>query len=205
MFLLMLCLLVFLALGGSTAPPPVTTDACSIFDHYPQWFDYAEETQQRWGTPAPLVLAIIKRESSFRQAARPPRDWFLFLPLPRRSSAYGYAQAQDPVWGEYLADTEGIFRSRTDMADAMDFIGWFTRRIHEQLGVPLADPYRIYLAYHLGVTGYREQRWRRRPAVRRAAGDVARWTRRYAEQIRACKSRFQCRRWYEIGPFCDAG
>ena len=41
----------------------------------------------------------------------------------RPSSAKGYAQAQDPVWNEYQAERGRLFRSRSDMEDALDFIG----------------------------------------------------------------------------------
>ena len=55
-----------------------------------------------------------------------PRKKIWFIPLGRPSSAKGYAQAQDPVWGEYQKERGRLFRSRGDMEDALDFIGWYS-------------------------------------------------------------------------------
>jgi len=91
-----------LALSGcATAPPRNSQSICQVFDQYPDWYRDARAAQKRWGTPVNVLMAFVQRESDFREKARPGRPHFLFIPLPRRSSAYGYAQAQDPVWQEY--------------------------------------------------------------------------------------------------------
>ena len=54
------------------------------------------------GTPVQVAMAVIKQESSFRHDARPPKDYLLgFIPWGHISSAYGYAQAQDPAWQDF--------------------------------------------------------------------------------------------------------
>ena len=87
-----------LALSGcATAPPRNSQSICQVFDEYPSWYRDARAAQKRWGTPVNVLMAFVRRESDFREKDRPDRPHFLFIPLPRKSSAYGYAQAQDPT------------------------------------------------------------------------------------------------------------
>ncbi len=72
------------ALAACTSAPPQTQDnLCAIFDEYPQWYDAAKESEERWGTPPHILMSFVKHESAFVNDAKPPRDWFLFIPLPR--------------------------------------------------------------------------------------------------------------------------
>ena len=64
---------------------------------------YTEDTKDKWGVPVSLQLSFIKHESSFQRTARPPRKKFLgLIPGLRASSAYGYSQALDGTWKEYI-------------------------------------------------------------------------------------------------------
>ena len=109
--------------------------------------------------------------------------------------------AQDPVWGEYQAERGRLFRSRSDMADALDFIGWYNHKTG-RVGIVRTDARRLYLAYHEGRTGYRRGTWKRKPGVVRTAERVARTARAYRSQLARCETRFRCRRWYQVWPFC---
>ena len=148
--------LVVLAAGCSSTPPTQQADLCEVFEQHPDWYDYARDSVKEWGTPVHVLMAFVRHESSYRAKAKPPFKWFLFIPLGRASSAKGYAQAQDPVWGEYQAERGRLFRSRSDMEGRA--------RLHrlvqlQVLGassaVDRADAYRLYLAYHEGRGGYR--------------------------------------------------
>ncbi|MEO6203396.1 MAG: hypothetical protein ABIU05_24365 [Nitrospirales bacterium] len=86
--------------GCASLPPKHQENLCTIFDQYPEWYDAAKESQDRWGTPPHILMAFVKQESSFRHDATPLWDWFLFIPLGRQSSAEGYAQAKDETWEE---------------------------------------------------------------------------------------------------------
>lgn len=188
-----------LALGGcATAPPRQSQNICEVFHQYPKWYDDAHAAQQRWGTPVNVLMAFVRRESGFREKARPDRPWFLFIPLPRRSSAYGYAQAQDPVWREYKREVGGHFKSRTDMDDSLDFIGWYTDRINRQLGISKWDPRHLYLAYHEGIGGYRSGHWRRNRHLLQTADEVAFRAREYGAQLKHCEHALRCRHWYHF-------
>lgn len=192
-----------LAAGCAIAPPKRQGDLCEVLDQRPGWYDYARESEEKWGTPIHVLMAFVRHESSFRSHAKPPMRWFLFIPLGRPSSAKGYAQAQDPVWGEYQAERGRLFRSRSDMEDALDFIGWYNHKTWRHLDIPRSDAYRLYLAYHEGRGGYRRGTWKKKPAVQRTAEKVARTAREYKAQLAQCGKRFRCDAWYEVGPLCD--
>lgn len=177
-----------LVLGGcATAQPHNTHSICQVFDQYPRWHREANAAQKRWGTPVNVLMAFVRRESNFREKARPDRPWFLFIPLPRRSSAYGYAQAQDPIWKEYKETNGHWFKSRKDMDDSLDFIGWYTDRIHRELGISKWDPKHLYLAYHEGMGGYRSGKWRHDRHLLNTADEVDHLAREYGAQLKRCR------------------
>ena len=188
--------------GCASAVPRQQHDICAVFDQRPGWYDDARASANTWGTPVHILMAFVRHESSYRSDARPPVEWLWFIPLGRPSSAKGYAQAQDPVWGEYQAERGRLFRSRSDMADALDFIGWYNHKTWRALGIVRTDARRLYLAYHEGRTGYRHGTWKRKPGVVRTAERVARTARAYRSQLARCETRFRCRRWYQVWPFC---
>ena len=193
---------VALTAGCASAPPKHQDNLCAIFDQYPDWYDAAKDSQAKWGTPPHILMAFVKQESAFRHDARPPRDWFLFIPLGRRSSAKGYAQAKDEAWEEYENEVGGFFNSRSDMENALDFIGWYNNKSSQQLGISKWDPKRMYLAYHEGHGGYLRGSYKSKPQVVRIADAVDRQAREYGAQLRQCEHRFRCRHWYQIWPFC---
>jgi hypothetical protein len=147
-------------------------------------------------------MAFVRHESGYRHDARPAYEWFLFIPLGRPSSAQGYAQIQDPVWREYKRETGGLFRSRSDMEDALDFIGWYNDKSNKVLGISKSDARQLYLAYHEGHGGYKRGSWRNKPGLTGIADRVDSTARRYGEQLYQCEGRFRCQRWYQVWPLC---
>ncbi|MEE4297620.1 MAG: hypothetical protein V2J20_13505, partial [Wenzhouxiangella sp.] len=145
-----------LMLSGCAATPPRQQDnLCQIFDQHGDWYDYAHRSEKRWGTPIAVQMAFVQQESSFRARARPERRKILgFIPGPRPSSAKGYAQAQDPAWEDYQKATGRRFARRTDMEDALDFIGWYNDVSQRRLGLSKTDAFHLYLAYHDGHSGF---------------------------------------------------
>ncbi len=194
---------VALSMGCASSPPERQDNLCAIFDQYPEWYDAARDSHERWGTPPHILMAFVKQESAFRHDAKPPRDWFLFIPLGRQSSAKGYGQAKDEAWEEYENEVGGFFKSRSDMEDALDFIGWYNHKSNKHLGISKWDPKRMYLAYHEGRGGYARGSYKRKPRVVRIANRVDRQARAYGSQLRKCEDRFRCRHWYQFWPFCS--
>jgi len=198
-------LMLTLLAGCVTTPPERQDNLCEIFEQQPAWYDHAYNSERRWGVPIAVQMAIVQRESSFRARVRPERTKLLgFIPWRRPSSALGYAQAQDPAWEEYLEMTgrSAWFTSRADMADALDFIGWYNYTSHQRLGIRRNDAYNLYLAYHEGRTGYERGSWRNKPKVQTTARQVAEKADAYARQLPACEDRYRCAAWYKLWPFC---
>ena len=195
-------LVAFVAGCASSTPPTRQANICEVLEQHPDWYDYARDSAEEWGTPVHIQMAFVRHESSYRAKARPPFEWFLFIPLGRASSAKGYAQAQDPAWGEYQAERGRWFTSRSDMKDALDFIGWYNYKTWRQLGIDRTDAYRLYLAYHEGRGGYRRGTWKKKPEVQRYAKRVSETARAYKSQLSGCEERFRCDSWYRFRPFC---
>jgi hypothetical protein len=176
------------ALGSCSANPPQRPDqVCKIFDEKGSWYKAAKKANKRWGMPVHVGMAFVHRESSYVANAKPPRKRFLgVVPWRRLSSAYGYAQATDEAWRDYLDDTNRWFVDRDDFHDAMDFIGWYNHRSHKQLGIAKNDPYKLYLAYYTGPTGYRKGVWKNSTAIQGYAQKVKNQANRYAYQLSQC-------------------
>jgi hypothetical protein len=188
-FKYLLPLIILTAAGCATYRPTNTNNICSIFLGEPDWYESAVSVQKEWKTPIPAMMAIMHQESRFIADAQPDRDWFLgFIPLPRRSSAFGYAQAQDPVWGEYTADGHA-FDVRDDFDDAINFIGWYMHGSSRNLGISKSDIYSQYLAYHEGRGGFRNKSYNKKPGLKKVAAKVKRQSQRYHSQLKGCKAK----------------
>ena len=177
------CLLI---VGCATYQPTRVNNVCDIFWGETDWYKDAVKSNKRWGTPINLMMAIINQESSFRAKVRPKRPKFLFIPLPRRSSAYGYAQAQDPAWNDYRKETGNWWHDRDDFADAINFVGWYTNKSAKRLGISKWDAYKQYLAYHEGWGGYSRGSFKKKPKLLQVAKKVQKQAGTYGAQLKKC-------------------
>jgi len=179
----------FLLLSGcSTYQPSNPHNICHIFFGETDWYEAARDAQRQWGTPIYVMMAIMHQESRFIEDAQPDRPWFLgLIPLPRDSSAYGYAQAQDPVWEEYMKQNDNWGADRDDFEDAIDFIGWYTDGSQKRLKVSKWDAYGQYLAYHEGRGGYERRTYEEKPWLKNVAKKVKRRAIRYNQQLKTCR------------------
>jgi len=188
-----------LLLSSCTTYRPAQVDnICAIFHGEPDWYGAAVAANKEWGTPIWVMMSIIHQESKFIDDARPPRNWFLFIPLPRSSSAYGYAQAQDPAWGEYLQQRGRWGADRDDFEDAIDFVGWYTHTTQRTLGISKWDAYHQYLAYHEGRGGYQRGSWKKKPWLQKVADKVKKQAATYNSQLKSCRTALdkQIRGWF---------
>jgi hypothetical protein len=173
--------------GCSTYQPTQTNDVCKIFWGETDWYKDARKSSKRWGTPIAIMMAIINQESTFRPDVRPERPKFLFIPLPRKSSAYGYAQAQDPAWNDYRRDTGHWSHDRDKFSDAINFVGWYTDKSHKNLGLSKWDASNQYLAYHEGWGGYKRGTYKKKKFLSGVAAKVKRQTATYSAQLKKCQ------------------
>ncbi|MDG1164381.1 MAG: hypothetical protein P8P26_08440 [Porticoccaceae bacterium] len=188
-FRLRVIALLFFLTGCSTYQPSQVNDVCRIFYGETDWYEDARRSSKRWGTPIGVMMAIIKQESTFQAKVRPNRPKFLFIPLPRKSSAYGYAQAQDPAWNDYRKDTGNWSHDRDDFGDAINFVGWYTNMTQKRLGISKWDPYKQYLAYHEGWGGYSRGSYNKKPQLLTVAKKVQRTAESYGAQLQQCSAK----------------
>ncbi|WP_087018102.1 hypothetical protein [Thaumasiovibrio subtropicus] len=193
MYKSLLTVLLSIGLVGCAAPPPPKNQSniCEIFREQPSWYKDAKRMEEEWGTPIQVAMAFVKQESSFRHDARPPKKKVLWvIPWGHVSSAYGYAQAQDPAWSDYQKAT-GNGGSRTKFSDAMMFIGWYTHETQRQLGVSKWDAYNQYLAYHEGRGGYSRKTYNAKPNLIKVARRVEQQAKDYGWQLKQCRSELE--------------
>ncbi|SPT68912.1 Uncharacterized protein conserved in bacteria [Anaerobiospirillum thomasii] len=176
----------FVLSACSTTPPANPRDLCSIFQEKDSWYVAAHKVHKKYGVPINVAMSIMFHESGFVDDAKPPMRWFLFIPYGRGSSAYGYAQAQDAVWSEYLEEQGSYFSDRDDFDDALDFIGWYMTKSKKINNVPLTDAYRQYLNYHEGWGGYASGSYKGKDSLLRIAQSVKRMSDNYKQQLLKC-------------------
>lgn len=183
--------IVTLSACGHTAPTSEeTVNACDIFDDRKSWYRAMTRAEKRWGTPVHVQLAIMRQESSFEATARPPRTKVLWvIPGPRKSSAYGFAQAKNSTWKWYRSSTGRGGADRNDFSDSADFISWYGKQSKKMSGISQVDAYNLYLAYHEGHGGYNRGTYKNKTWLKKVASKVARNAATYDAQLQSCEGR----------------
>lgn len=183
--------------GGS--PPEEPEDVCAIFREKPDWYRQARQMRAQWGVPISVAMAFTSKESSYVRDARPPRARLLgFVPWRRPSSAYGFAQATDEAWHDYLRATGRDDADRDEFGDAIDFIGWYNTESARRLGIARNDPYHLYIAYHAGHSGYASRGWALDTVVKDRARRVAAKAGRYRAQLIGCEEALNKAPWWRL-------
>ena len=178
----------FFVVACTAVPPKNSDDLCATFRENEEWYADAKQSSDKWGVPISVQMAIMHQESHFVADAQPPRTWLLgIIPWFRPSSAYGYAQAQDGTWDDYLDKAGSWGADRDDFADAADFIGWYSNLSNSKLGISKGDAKNLYLAYHEGHGGYQHKSYLKKAWLKRAADKVAHRARLFQRQLNACK------------------
>ena len=181
-----LLIIVFLIRACSSIPSN-TSDSCSIFNERYLWYKYAKKSEQKWGTPIYLQLAIIKMESGFDWLAKPPRQkLFKIVPYKRPSSSFGYSQAVKGTWRQYKTETGNKIATRTRFKDSVDFIGWYTSKTEKILKVSKQDAFKQYIAYHEGWGNYKN--YKNNKMVINLAKRVEKQSSIYKKQLSDCKN-----------------
>ena len=174
--------------GGSYSAPRQLDDACAIVRERPQYLNAMRATERRWGIPVHVQMATIHQESKFIGNARTPHTYALgVIPMGRQSTAYGYSQALNGTWEEYLAGGGNRRAKRDDIRDATDFMGWYMDQSSQSLGISKTDAEGQYLAYHEGRTGYARQSYLGKPWLVEVASRVGARSEMYREQLQSCR------------------
>ncbi len=182
---------------SSPLPPKHPDNICKIFKEYPSWYWDAERSRKKWGTPVSVQMAFIREESAFRAEAEPARQkLFGVIPWFRPTTASGYTQALDVTWRRYIKSEGRLSGGRNDFSDATDFIGWYTNKIHYNLGISRANAKDLYLAYHEGVDGYREKSYLAKPWLVHVADKVQGYATLYRLQLVRCQKQLPREPWW---------
>jgi hypothetical protein len=183
--------LLFLLSACSTIEPPPKNieNICAIFAEKTDWQEQTENISEKWELPVYIQMAIMQQESRFTADAKPPRQKILgIIPGARVSSAYGYAQALDGTWKEYLKSNQQSDVNRDNFADACDFTGWYCHISYKELGISKRDAYNLYLAYHEGNGGYKRKSYLNKPWLLGVAKKVSLQAQRYRQQMDDCSN-----------------
>ena len=173
--------------GGSFKAPRDLDNACAITSERPAYLRAMRDTQRRWGIPIAVQMAAIHQESKFIGDARTPHQYALgIIPIGRQSSAFGYSQALDGTWEEYLTETGKRRARRDDIRDATDFMGWYMHGSTQRLGISKQDAASQYLAYHEGRTGFANGSYRAKTWLMAVAGKVQARAEMYQAQLISC-------------------
>ena len=181
-------LILLLIISACSSIPKNTSNSCSIFNERYLWYKYAKKTEEKWGTPIYIQLAIIKIESDFDWLAKPDRQKiFKVIPFKRPSSSFGYSQAVKRTWEQYKKETNNKFASRARFKDSVDFIGWYTDKTEQILKISKKDAYRQYLAYHEGWGNYKNYKNNQKVII--LAKKVTKQANEYRKQLNKCQKR----------------
>ena len=180
--------LLIILLSACSSIPKNTSNSCSIFNERYLWYKHAKSTENKWGTPIYVQLAIIKMESDFDWLAKPQRQkLFKVIPFKRPSSSFGYSQAVKGTWEQYKNETGNKLATRARFKDSVDFIGWYTDKTESLLKISKNDAFRQYLAYHEGWGGYKN--YKNNQKVIALAKKVERQSNKYKSQLKKCQNR----------------
>ncbi|MGB1141277.1 MAG: transglycosylase SLT domain-containing protein [Halioglobus sp.] len=189
--------LVLVLAACTTSPPSNPDNVCDIFREKDGWYDDAADARDEWGSPIPVMMAIIHQESRYQAKAKPPRKKILgFIPGPRPSSSYGYSQAKKGTWSDYKRDAGRYGADRDDFGDAIDFVGWYNYQSYRRSGISRSDPYRLYLAYHEGHGGYNRGTYRKKQWLMNVARKVERRSKTYQSQLVGCEEDLKDKGWF---------
>ncbi|MCC1491419.1 lytic transglycosylase [Cognatishimia sp. F0-27] len=173
--------------GGSGQAPRNLDNACSILEQRPGYLRAFRAVERKYGVPVHVQMATIYQESKFVSDARTPFRYSLgVIPIGRQSSAFGYSQALDGTWDEYLKETGNRRARRDNIRDATDFMGWYMVGTRDQLGISLSDARNQYLAYHEGRAGYRRGSYNSKSWLVRVAARTADRAEMYRQQLPRC-------------------
>ena len=182
-----LILFIIFFLSACSSIPKNASNSCSIFEEKYLWYKHAKKTEQKWGTPVYLQLAIIKMESSFDRFAKPPRQkLFKVVPYKRPSSSFGYSQAVKGTWKQYKEETGNKYATRARFKDSVDFIGWYTNKTEKILKVSKNDSFKHYIAYHEGWGNFKNYKSNKK--VINLAKRVEKQSNIYKQQLAECKN-----------------
>ncbi len=183
--------------GCGVTPPKNQDNICAIFKEKSGWYKPTRKSSERWGSPVSTIIAFLYQESRFIHNAKPPRKYYLgFIPGPRPSDAYGYAQVKNGTWDDYKKATKNRWADRDDFNDVVDFIGWYNHTSHVRNKIALNNTAGLYLAYHEGHGGFARGTYKSKPWLVQVSNKVAKRSAMYQAQLQSCEKDLRKTKWF---------
>lgn len=181
--------------GCFSTPAREVVDICQLLDEEVSWYQAVKKSEQKYQVPMNLQLAIIYQESHFASRAQPARATYLgFIPGPRPSSSYGYAQAKTETWEWYQLKTGNNDASRSNFADSVDFVGWYVNQSKVRSKISKSDAYNQYLAYHEGHNGFNKKSYKDKAWLLKVAKQVEKKSNDFKRQLSKCRAHLDSNR-----------
>ncbi len=175
--------------------PRDTSNTCLMFTDNYFWYKFVKNSEKKWGAPVELQMAIIQRESDFDWLAAPEWDkLFKVIPYKRKSSAFGYSQAINKTWDQFVRETDQPLALRISFNDSVDFIGWYINKSNQILKIPKDDYFKQYIAYHEGWGSFKD--YKKSPKVIPYAREVDRVAKKYKAQLNQCKNQLTTNKYF---------
>ena len=178
----------FFIITSCSSVPKYAQNACKIFGENYFWYKSAKKSSDTYGAPIHIILAFVKKESSFNRWAKPKRTkLFKIIPYKRPSSSFGYSQAVKKTWELYKNETNNPLALRTRFKDSVMFIGWYIKKTNTINKIPMNDSYRQYLNYYLGWGSYAKGAYKTDKKAIIFAKSVQKQSNIYKNQLRDCQ------------------
>ena len=144
------------------------------------------------GFPIARNMAIICQESNFWSRARPERERYLWrFPGARPPSVFGYAQALESTSQEYRQQSGNVSASRSDFADALNYIALYNANSLRVSGIESTDSRAFCYAYHEGYAGFEHGSHLRKHWLNKAADQVQQSSEKFSRQLDLCQSELE--------------
>jgi hypothetical protein len=188
--LIALGLAILMVLSGCfSTPAREVTNICNLLDEKVSWYQAVKKSEEKWGAPMHLQLAIIYQESHFASNAKPPRNKiFGIIPGARPTTSFGYTQAKKTTWDWYQLKTGNKSAKRDNFTDAVDFVGWYVNQSFLRSKISKTNAYRQYLAYHEGHGGYNNKTYENKAWLIDIAKNVEKKSNTYNSQLSQCRT-----------------
>ncbi len=189
--LIVLGLAILMVLSGCfSTPAREVTNICDLLDEKVSWYKAVKKSEEKWGAPMHLQLAIIYQESHFASNAKPPRNKiFGIIPGARPTTSFGFTQAKKTTWDWYQIKTGNKSAKRDNFADAVDFVGWYVNQSLLRSKISKTNAYRQYLAYHEGHGGYNKKTYENKAWLIDVAKNVEKKSNAYKSQLSQCRTK----------------
>jgi len=176
--------------GCFSTPAREVTNICDLLDEKVSWYKAVKKSEEKWGAPMHLQLAIIYQESHFASNAKPPRNKiFGIIPGARPTTSFGFTQAKKTTWDWYQLKTGNKSAKRDNFADAVDFVGWYINQSLMRSKISKTNAFRQYLAYHEGHGGYNKKTYENKAWLINVANNVEKKSNAYKSQLSQCRTK----------------